>query len=89
MLFMTMMGTIELNIILTRNPSFWWHFSKTAAPRPSLTLLLPVIAILIGALFMSVYWNGNIKPDGDRYVFEGAGALLDPLACCRVCCADV
>jgi H+-transporting ATPase len=64
---------VQLNIILTRNPSFWWHFSKKTAPKPSPILLVPVTCFLTASMFMSVYWNGNIKPDGNRYEFEGAG----------------
>lgn len=53
-----------------------WHFSKKTAPKPSPVLLLPVTCFLTASMFMSVYWNGNIKPDGSRYEFEGAGVCL-------------
>nr|AQM50087.1 P-type ATPase HA2 [Dunaliella maritima] len=73
LIFLSLSGMVQLNIILTRNPSFWWHFSKKSAPKPSPILLVPVTCFLGGSTFMSVYWNGNIKPDGQRYLFEGAG----------------
>lgn len=72
-IFLSLSGMVQLNIILTRNPSFWWHFSKKTAPKPSPILLVPVVCFLTASMFMSVYWNGNIKPDGKRYEFEGAG----------------
>jgi H+-transporting ATPase len=64
---------IQLSILLTRNPSFWWHFSKKSAPRPSLVLVGPVIAFILAAVFMAVYWPLDVQPDGGLAVMQGAG----------------
>jgi H+-transporting ATPase len=72
-IFMVLTAIIQLQIISTRNPSFWWHFSKKTAPRPSLLLLAPVITLLTAATFVAVYWPARVKPDGGRGSMEGAG----------------
>lgn len=72
-ILLALSGIVQMNIILTRNPSFWWHFSKDSAPRPSIILLIPVLSFLLGTTFVCVYWNKNIKPDGPVYLFEGVG----------------
>ncbi|KAI3423925.1 hypothetical protein D9Q98_009759 [Chlorella vulgaris] len=64
---------IQLTILLTRNPSFWWRFSEKSAPRPSLILLTPVVAFVLGPMFVAVYWPRDVQPDGGAAVLEGAG----------------
>jgi hypothetical protein len=32
-MYLTLTALIQLNLIATRNPSFWWRFSKKTAPR--------------------------------------------------------
>lgn len=64
---------IQLSIMLTRNPSFWWHFSKKSAPRPSMALVVPVVAFILAAVFMAVYWPLSVQPDGGLAVMQGAG----------------
>lgn len=34
-MYLTLTALIQLNLIATRNPSFWWRFSKKTAPRYS------------------------------------------------------
>lgn len=78
MVFMVLTAMIQLNIISTRNPSFWWNFSKKSAPRPSLLLLTPVVTLLIAATFVAVYWPASLKPDGGRGEMAGAGTSNPP-----------
>ena len=40
-MYLTLTGLIQLNLIATRNPSFWWLFSKKTAPRYCSTLTSP------------------------------------------------
>jgi H+-transporting ATPase len=72
-MYLTLTALIQLNLIATRNPSFWWRFSKKTAPRPSLLLLLPVACFLLGATLIAVYWPLNVRPDGGRGAMDGAG----------------
>lgn len=39
-MYLTLTALIQLNLIATRNPSFWWRFSKKTAPRCSVYFLL-------------------------------------------------
>lgn len=64
---------IQLNLLTTRNPSFWWRLTKGTAPRPSLVLLLPVLLFLLGATFIAVYWPAHVQPDAGRGNLDGAG----------------
>lgn len=32
-MYLTLTALIQLNLIATRNPSFWWRFSTKTAPR--------------------------------------------------------
>jgi hypothetical protein len=63
----------QLNIISTRNPSFWWYFSKKTAPPPSLKLAIPVSFFLLASTFIAVYWPTSVKPDGGRGFMDGSG----------------
>jgi hypothetical protein len=40
-MYLTLTALIQLNLIATRNPSFWWRFSKKTAPRCATSFLLP------------------------------------------------
>ena len=71
-LFLALMSLLQLSLLLTRNPSFWWFFSKKTAPRPSLFLLAPITAFCIAATFVAVYWPRDLQPDGGRGVLDGA-----------------
>ena len=62
---------MQLNIISTRNPSFWWHFSPTTAPAPAALLVVPVFFFLLAATFVAVYWPPRIKPDGGLGFMDG------------------
>jgi hypothetical protein len=64
---------IQLQIFLTRNPSFWWHFAPHSAPRPSMLLIFPVLFFTIGATFIAVYWPISAQPDGGAATLDGAG----------------
>ena len=64
---------IQLQILLTRNHSFWWHFGPNSAPRPSLLLLFPVVFFTVGATFIAVYWPISAQPDGGIAAIDGAG----------------
>jgi hypothetical protein len=64
---------IQLNIISTRNPSFWWHFSPTTAPAPAALLVVPVFLFLLAATFVAVYWPPRVKPDGGLGFMDGPG----------------
>jgi H+-transporting ATPase len=72
-MFLALVALIQLNILLTRNPSFFWHFGPKSAPRPSVILLLPMIGFLLIATFVAVYWPNNVSPDGGVGNMEGAG----------------
>jgi hypothetical protein len=72
-MYLCLTALIQLNLFATRNPSFWWRFGSKSAPRPSLVLLAPVVAFLLGATFIAVYWPSNIEPDQGRGAMEGAG----------------
>ncbi|KAK9819692.1 hypothetical protein WJX72_001191 [[Myrmecia] bisecta] len=72
-IFLALSALIQLNIILTRNPGFWWEFKRSTAPRPSIILVIPVVLFLLASTFIAVYWPRNIKPDGGRGSMEGAG----------------
>ena len=115
-MYLGMTCFIQLSILLTRNPSFWWHFSKKrwgrgrgargrqactwvgntdqpgqfswqlrhfaatsprslpcSAPRPSIALVVPVVAFLLAAIFIAVYWPHSLQPDGGLAVMQGAG----------------
>ncbi|KAK9817909.1 hypothetical protein WJX72_004165 [[Myrmecia] bisecta] len=71
-IFLGLSVFIQLNIILTRNPGFWWRFSRSTAPRPSFYLLAPVAFFLTASTFIAVYWPRSLKPDGGRGSMEGA-----------------
>lgn len=64
---------IQLSIFLTRNPSFWWHFSAKSAPRPSLALILPALLFVVGSFFIGTVWPASTQPDGGNAVLQGAG----------------
>lgn len=63
--------SVQLNIISTRNPSFWWHFSPTTAPAPAALLVVPVFLFLLAATFVAVYWPPRVKPDGGLGFMDG------------------
>ena len=67
------MGLLQLSLLLTRNPSFWWYFSKKTAPRPSVFLIVPIAMFCLAGTFVAVYWPRNLQPDGGRGVIDGAG----------------
>ena len=69
--FLANLLMLQLNIISTRNPSFWWHFSSKTAPPPALMLVVPVSVFLLGATFIAVYWPADVKPDGGLGFMEG------------------
>ena len=71
-IFLALMGLLQLSLLLTRNPSFWWIFSQKTAPRPSIFLLLPIAAFCTAATFVAVYWSRDLQPDGGRGVIDGA-----------------
>merc|ERR1712130_141023 len=71
--YMCLTILVQLNIISTRNPSFWWHFSSKTAPPPALMLIVPVSIFLLGATFIAVYWPAHVKPDGGLGFMEGPG----------------
>ena len=71
--FVLLIVILQLNIILSRNHSFWWFFSDRTAPRPSLIMLTPVFVFMLAATFISVYWPLHVQPDGGRGDFRGAG----------------
>lgn len=52
-IFLALTIITQLNIISTRNPSFWWYFSKKTAPPPSLKLALPVSMLLLASTFIA------------------------------------
>ncbi|GAQ86610.1 h+ ATPase [Klebsormidium nitens] len=72
-MFLALVALIQLNILLTRNPTFFWRFGRTSAPRPSVILLLPMCAFLLAATFIAVYWPADVAPDGGIGNMEGAG----------------
>jgi len=72
-MYLALTALIQLNLLTTRNPSFWWRFSKHTAPPPSLILLAPMAAFLVGSTFISVYWPDRVRPDGGRGSMIGAG----------------
>jgi H+-transporting ATPase len=72
-IYMGLTIVIQLNIISTRNPSFWWHFSSKTAPPPALMLVIPVTLFLLGATFIAVYWPAHVKPDGGLGFMQGPG----------------
>ena len=71
--FLHLFILLQLSILLTRNPSFFWRFGKKTAPPPSLFLLLPVVVLTTAATFVAVYWPADVQPDGGRGEFEGCG----------------
>lgn len=73
-MFVLLIVILQLNIILSRNHSFWWDFRPTTAPRPSAVMLAPVIVFMLAATFIGVYWPLHVQPDGGRGDFQGAGA---------------
>lgn len=77
-MYLALTALIQLNLLTTRNPSFWWRFGKHTAPRPSLILMAPVAAFLLAATFIAVYWPERIEPDAGRGSMDGAGET--PLA---------
>lgn len=64
---------IQLQILLTRNTSFWWNFGPHTAPRPSWLLLCPVFLFTLGATFIAVYWPISAQPGGGIAAIDGAG----------------
>lgn len=64
---------IQMNIIATRNPSFWFYFSKQTAPPPSWKLAVPISLFLLGSTFIAVYWPATVKPDGGKGFMDGIG----------------
>ena len=44
-----------------------------SAPRPSLLLVAPVVAFMLAAMFIAVYWPLSVQPDGGLAVMQGAG----------------
>ncbi|KAK9833891.1 hypothetical protein WJX74_009082 [Apatococcus lobatus] len=70
--FLGLMGLLQLSLLLTRNPSFWWYFSKKTAPRPSIFLVVPIAAFCLAGTFVAVYWPRDLQPDGGRGVIDGA-----------------
>lgn len=64
---------IQLQILLTRNPSFWWRFAPHSAPAPAPALVLPVLAFCVGSTFLAVYWPIGVQPDGGNAALQGAG----------------
>jgi hypothetical protein len=75
-MFLALVALGQLNILLTRNPTFFWRFGPKSAPRPSAILLLPMIGFLVIATFVAVYWPNHVAPDGGLGNMEGAGAYL-------------
>ncbi|KAK9806555.1 hypothetical protein WJX73_000387 [Symbiochloris irregularis] len=71
--FVLLIVVLQLNIILSRNHSFWWYFSSKTAPRPSFIMLAPVAVFIVAATFIAVYWPLHVQPDGGRGDFAGAG----------------
>jgi H+-transporting ATPase len=72
-MYLCLTALIQLNLLATRNPSFWWRFGSKTAPRPSLILLAPVAAFLLAATFIAVYWPARVEPDQSRGSMDGAG----------------
>lgn len=83
--FMGLVAIIQLNIVLTRTPSFWWWFTPSTAPRPSIFLLLPVALFLMASTFVGVYWPIRIQPDGGRGAITGAGNRSTPSRAYYMC----
>lgn len=73
-MFLALTILLQLSIVLTRNPSFWWRFGKKSAPPPSPFLIGPVFAFLLASTFIAVYWPLDVRPDGGRGDFQGAGS---------------
>lgn len=36
-------------------------------------MLIPVVAFVLGPMFVAVYWPRDVQPDGGVAVLEGAG----------------
>eukprot|EP00897_Mesotaenium_endlicherianum_P006539 jgi/Mesen1/5913/ME000030S05179 len=68
-MFLQLAVAIQLNILSTRNPLFFWYFSKRTVPRPSWLLLLPVAASCAISTFIAVYWPHSAR--------LGGGAQMD------------
>ncbi len=47
-MYLALTGVIQLQLFATRNPSFWWHFSRKTAPPPALMLVVPAVCLLCG-----------------------------------------
>lgn len=75
-IFVGLVAMIQLNIVLTRNPGFWWWFKPSTAPAPSVFLLMPVALFLAASTFVGVYWPIHVQPDAGRGAISGAGDLL-------------
>ena len=72
-MYFALTAFIQLDILLTRNPGFWFHFGPRTAPRPSLALIAPVAVFLLGSTFIAVYWPLSVQPDGGAAALQGAG----------------